>query len=285
MVRGECESAAQIERVMSRFCVEGVGWGVLGEEEDGDQDGDDNDNANEEAKYYFYIQSFFPIRPPTISNMVTLAHRLAIFHTKSAEKFQDLTANQCPRGTYFGYHVPTHNGHLAQDNIWTSTWEEYFTRNMKTMLDHDEKAGGPRSREVEELLSPLFDKVIPRLLRPMEMNGRKVQPVFCHGDLWAGNVGIREDGELVVFDPGCFWGHAECKIVHSKGGDRAINLHYLGILETTLIAYTTDDLRTLDEEQRNAYLQYGPPTYPEDDFEARIMLYHLCVLFPLFPIL
>jgi hypothetical protein len=40
-----------------------------------------------------------------------------------------------------------------------------------------------------------------------------------------------------------------------------------------------DDLRTLDKQQRDAYLRRRPAMYPEEDFEARVMLYHLYVFF------
>lgn len=211
LVKGERESAADMERVMPWFCVKGIDWGVLGEEGKGEEqsgeDGDDdeNDDAKQETKWYFYIQNFTPMRSPTTSDMQTLIQQLAVFHAKSPEKCSDLNYCGWPEGRFFGYHTTTHNGKLAQDNTWTTTWEEYFTRNMKRMLEYDEKEGGERSVEAEYLLEALFDKVMPRLLLPIEMYGRKVKPSLCHGDWWAVNIGVGEKGEVVVFDSGCFW--------------------------------------------------------------------------------
>jgi protein-ribulosamine 3-kinase len=213
MLRGECESAADLQRISPGFGVKGIAWGVF-EQEDGNDDYKDDGDAEEDNKWYFYIQNFIRMRQPTTADMQTLVDQLADFHIKSSARFEELTSFHRIPGTYFGYHVPTHNGKLEQDNIWTSTWEEYFLRNMKTMLAYDEKEGGPRPQEIEELLHPLFNDVIPKLLRPMETQGRRIAPSLCHGDLWEGNVGVVEHGEeegaVVIFDPACFWGHGEC---------------------------------------------------------------------------
>jgi hypothetical protein len=62
------------------------------------------------------------------------------------------------------------------------------------MLELDEQEGGQRPHETEELVRELCEKVIPRLLEPMERDGREVKPVFCHGDFKMGNVGVVEEG-------------------------------------------------------------------------------------------
>ena len=217
MTRGEYESAADIERVVEGFCIKGVNSGFLKENEDkqgeeGDSAYEDEEQATrkEKKKWHFYIQDFIHVRRPKPKDMNPLVERLANFHNKSAEKFENLTANHRPQGTDFGYHTTTHNGKLAQDNRRISTREYYFTRNMYKLLDHDTKKGGPRPLEMEELLRPFFCNVTPRLLRPMERYRRKISPSRCHGDVWEGNVGVGEGGVVVVFDPGCFWGHGEC---------------------------------------------------------------------------
>lgn len=80
------------------------------------------------------------------------------------------------------------------------------------MLKVREERAGP-CVELNELLPDLFDKVIPRLLRPLETNGRKLKPSLVHGDLWCGNVGVidGDTGQAIVFDPSSFWAHNECK--------------------------------------------------------------------------
>lgn len=66
--------------------------------------------------------------------------------------------------------------------------------------------------EVFDILVPvLFDKVIPRLLRPLESEGRSVKPSLVHGDLWYANSGIdMATYESLVFDACSFYAHNEC---------------------------------------------------------------------------
>lgn len=86
----------------------------------------------------------------------------------------------------FGFEVTTYNGNLPQDVRWTDTWEECFMNGTRKDFDLEREARGP-SEEIEALLIPLFEKVIPRLLRPLESHGRSVRPALLHGDLWHGN--------------------------------------------------------------------------------------------------
>lgn len=76
----------------------------------------------------------------------------------------------------FGFHIMTYNGNLPQLNQWTDTWEEYFTTNFKHFLKLERQASGPPSAELEDLSQAMIDKVIPRLLRPMETSGRRIEP-------------------------------------------------------------------------------------------------------------
>lgn len=82
---------------------------------------------------------------------------------------------------------------------------------MKDVLRIREERSGPSSA-LEELLPALFEKVIPRLLRPLETGGRKLAPVLVHGNLWRGNVAAVKDspGRGVIFDSASFFAHNEC---------------------------------------------------------------------------
>ncbi|KNG45164.1 fructosamine kinase [Stemphylium lycopersici] len=187
MLEGEYHSAVDMREVLPGFSPIPIGWGVF----------------DSDADLAFFLQAFHDM-DTEIPDMDLLTRTLAEFHIKSSERFEELTRDrERPAGMKFGYHVTTHNGKLAQDNTWTSTWEEYFVRNMKRMLEHDEKEGGERPQEIKELLPPLFDKVIPRLLRPMEMDGREVKPSLIHGDLWYGNTSTdHENNAPIVRDTG-----------------------------------------------------------------------------------
>lgn len=110
----------------------------------------------------------------------------------------------------FGFHCTTFNGDMPQKNDWCDTWESFFACGLRYVLQVREERAGPNPT-LDELLPALFHKVIPRLLQPMESNGRKLRPSLVHEDLWFGNTAVeRCSGEVIVFDPAGFYGHNEC---------------------------------------------------------------------------
>ena len=59
----------------------------------------------------------------------------------------------------------------------------------------------------------MVEKVIPRLLRPMETNGRSIKPALVHGDLWCGNAAIDVQADApLIYDPSSFYAHNECNL-------------------------------------------------------------------------
>lgn len=68
------------------------------------------------------------------------------------------------------------------DNTWTDSWEEWFTRNFHAALEYGQQPNG-KDEELCELGEELIDKIIPRLLRPLQTGGRNIKPTLCHGDL------------------------------------------------------------------------------------------------------
>lgn len=110
----------------------------------------------------------------------------------------------------FGFHVTTFSGDLGYDNRWCDTWEEWFTRAMKTIMEEELRVQGPHP-ELEEVEQKILTKVIPRLLRPMETEGRSITPSLVHADLWHGNVGVDvQTEEPVLYDCGSLYAHHEC---------------------------------------------------------------------------
>lgn len=106
----------------------------------------------------------------------------------------------------------TYNGNLPQENGYADTWEEFFVNGFKHMLNMNISRGGPWD-EMESLKLDMLNKVIPRLLRPMESNGRSIKPSLVHGDLWCGNADVdSQTDHPLIYDPASFYAHNECEI-------------------------------------------------------------------------
>ena len=112
----------------------------------------------------------------------------------------------------FGFHVTTHIAILPNDNTWQSSWEVWFAQAMRKMIELEEMAHG-KDDKLESLKKDLFDKVIPRLLRPLETGGRSIQPCLVHSDIWPGNIMTDVDTDkIIIFDSCTFWGHNEADL-------------------------------------------------------------------------
>ena len=148
---------------------------------------------------YFILSEYRDMRPD-MPDPDKFAARLSALHQDSAS----------PTGK-FGFHVKTFAGNLPQYTDWEDSWEAFFTKSMRQALDLEIKAKG-YDPEFDVLIPTLFDTVIPRLLRPLESDGRRVKPSLVHGDLWFANSGIDADSDKpLIFDACCFYAHNECK--------------------------------------------------------------------------
>jgi protein-ribulosamine 3-kinase len=183
MFHGEFESMKMINDIVPDFSPKPLSWGKC-----------------KASARHFILFEYHALRkgdPP----IPRFTYAISQLHTLS------LNANLHGK---FGFHITTYNGTLAQDNTWTDTWEEFYSRGMKRMLQIDAEARGA-SDEIEQLAVPLLAKVIPRLLRPLENGGREIKPVLIHGDLWLGNVSVKDGSDdPLMFDASAFWGHNEC---------------------------------------------------------------------------
>ena len=75
------------------------------------------------------------------------------------------------------------------------------------MFEVEENAHG-KDPKLGSLKKALHEKVIPRLLRPLETEGRSIQPCLIHSDIWPGNTMLDSDAqEVIVFDFCAYWGH------------------------------------------------------------------------------
>ncbi|KAK4690786.1 hypothetical protein P7C71_g6084, partial [Lecanoromycetidae sp. Uapishka_2] len=109
----------------------------------------------------------------------------------------------------FGFHVTTYNGPPKMVNDWTDNWEEYFGRQLRSDISFLQNVYG-EDAELADLTEAFIQKVVARLLRPLQTGGRNIKPSLCHGDLWDGNVQVDLDTKQpIVFDSCAFYGHNE----------------------------------------------------------------------------
>lgn len=58
-----------------------------------------------------------------------------------------------------------------------------------------------------------LERVVPRLLLPLQSDGRVLKPCLIHGDCWDGNTAMdMQTGEALIFDVCSFYGHNEYDI-------------------------------------------------------------------------
>lgn len=107
-----------------------------------------------------------------------------------------------PDGT-FGFPHQTFGGRLAQFFPVTNSWEETFRSGMQRTFDNEENAQG-YDEDMAQLKKAIIEKVIPRLLRPLETGPDNIQPRLVHGDMWDGNCSVDVNtNKPIVFDATC----------------------------------------------------------------------------------
>ena len=150
-----------------------------------------------DSNVHFFLCGFVEMNDD-LPDVDAMSSSLAELHRKTSS----------PNGKY-RFSVPTLQGTIPQYTEWTDSWEDFFAESMKLVMDNEEKAQGPDS-ELQHLCRMTLKKVIPRLLRPLETGGRKIEPCLVHGDIWDGNVSTNtETGFPVIFDATCIYAHNE----------------------------------------------------------------------------
>lgn len=224
MMEGEFESMKAIYETCPDFAPRPVAWGTF----------------KNDPNMHFFIGDYLEL-DLDLPDMHKFCSAFANMHLTS----------QSPNGKY-GFHVTTYNGSLSQINDWTDSWEDYYATALRGMLDHERNARGP-SKELDELTPALFEKVIPRLLRPLETGGRSIKPSLVHGDMWHGNAATNEQTDApVVFDAAAFYGH------HEYDTRAMVNPFY-----------------KFGREYLDCYQLHNPVSDPRDDFEDRMTLYKM----------
>lgn len=204
MLRGEFESMRLLHSLSPDFVVKPLEWGA----------------CSSAPNVYFYISEFHDFLDEKV-DLEVFCSRAADLHHNSATEFENERVATPVEGR-FGFHVTTHMGILSHDNRWTSTWEEFYCKEFRRALAFEERAQGP-SAELAMLGQQLLDNVIPRLLRPLETDGRSIRPTLIHGDLHCRNVRVDAlTQKPIFFDAGSFWGHNECTRLGDTGLDAGL---------------------------------------------------------------
>jgi fructosamine-3-kinase len=70
---------------------------------------------------------------------------------------------------------------------------------------------------MQELFKNMVEKVIPRLLRPLETGGDDIKPRLVHGNLWDGNArsNIMTD-KPIIYDASSMYAHNECTLPKAR---------------------------------------------------------------------
>lgn len=195
MFHGKFESMKEIYTLLSDFAPKPIAWGTY---------------SNIPDTHYFLCE--YQEMVEKMPDPHKFAARLAELHQKSKST-----------NGKFGFHVATYSGNLPQKTDWEESWEVFFSKSMRQALELELQAKGP-DPEFDVLIPIFIDRVITRLLRPLEGGGRSLKPSLVHGDLWYANSRIDVDtGECLIYDACCFYAHNECKLVLPLGSMNHLN--------------------------------------------------------------
>lgn len=185
MCQGEFESLRAIHAAAPGICPEPYAWG----------------KCEETAKetYFLLVQfrevAFQPASP------IRLGAGIARLHRES----------KSPTGK-FGFHIRTVHALIDQAvDFWDASWCNVFQSHLKHALELASPIlGWPELDLVGKLT---VEHVVPRLLLPLQENGRELKPSLVHGDCWDGNTAVdAETGEAFIFDVCTFYAHNEYDI-------------------------------------------------------------------------
>ncbi|KAL8826747.1 MAG: hypothetical protein Q9170_007285 [Blastenia crenularia] len=228
MIEGEFESLKAIHAVSPSFAPEPFAWGHY---------------RKEGLETYFLLAEFREVgeQPP---DPIKFTARLADLHRRSVS----------PTGK-FGFHITTCHAKLTQiTDRWEDSWEVLYRDQLAHQIKMDEEKHGVWP-EFQHVCRLTLEKVIPRLLRPLQSEGRSIKPCLIHGDLWDENTATNmSTGEPFVFDAGSMYAHNEYELGNWRAPrHRLSNKSYI----------------------RN-YKRKFPVSEPEEDeWDARNLLYSL----------
>lgn len=181
MVSGEFESMCALHKVMPRLVPTPYAWGTYAAD----------------SNIHFFLCEFAEMNDE-LPDIHGLSAGLAELHVKGVN----------PEGKY-GFHVPTLQATIPQYTDWEDLWETFFSKSIHMVMINEEKSQGA-DPEMQKLCEQTLEKVVPRLLRPLETGGRSIQPRLVHGDIWDGNVSTNvRTNTPIIFDATSIYAHNE----------------------------------------------------------------------------
>ncbi|KAL9042001.1 MAG: hypothetical protein Q9214_003918, partial [Letrouitia sp. 1 TL-2023] len=152
----------------------------------------------------------------------------------------------------FGFPIRNCQGKFLQENEWDPSWTSFFTRLLVNFFKLDIAKNGAWP-EYQRAFDKVVQHVIPKLLEPLQSNGRSLKPSLVHGDLWHGNAATNhETGNPVAFDAAAFYAHNE---------------YELGTWRRKTVEF--------DNTYFGQYAAQIPPSEPVEQWDDRIRLYSL----------
>ncbi|KAF9601316.1 hypothetical protein IFM89_018744 [Coptis chinensis] len=104
----------------------------------------------------------------------------------------------------FGFDVNNTIGSTPQINTWTTDWIEFFAEHRlgyQLKLAREQYGDSTiyeKGQRLMKNLGALFVNVV-------------IEPCLLHGDLWSGNISSDKNGDPVILDPACYYGHNEAE--------------------------------------------------------------------------
>lgn len=105
MMKGEYEFMREICKVAPSFAPRPICWGFCAE-----------------SGRHFFMCDFYDL-DTSLPSAADFAREVAKLHKESSSP-----------NNMFGFHINTYNGTLEQDNTWTTSWEEFFSKGIRSML-------------------------------------------------------------------------------------------------------------------------------------------------------
>lgn len=184
MVSSEYEGMKVLHSIIPEMVAEPMAWGTYKDEPD----------------TYFFVYRYCELSDdiPSLSDFPVL---VAEMYRRSAKE-----------GGEFGFPHTTFGGRNPQRFPPSKSWEACFSSGLGSLFDLEEETHGPED-DMTALREGVMKKAIPRLLRPLETEGRTLTPCVVHGDLWDGNASVDVNtGHPMIFDGTPLYAHHECEL-------------------------------------------------------------------------